>query len=57
MNILKQREEAYKRVEEAKKMLIVFQMVLYCLLFFVLVKYAVKNSGINCLYFYTDFLY
>ncbi len=33
-------------------MLIVFQMVLYCLLFFVLVKYAVKNSGINCLYFY-----
>ena len=33
-------------------MLLLFQLVLYCLLFLALVKYAVKDSGRNCLYFY-----
>ena len=28
------------------------QIALYCLLFFLLVKCAVKDSGRNCLYFY-----
>lgn len=30
----------------------VLQNILYCLLFIVLVKCAVRNSGLNCLYFY-----
>lgn len=33
-------------------MLLVLQLILYCLLFLLLVKCAVKNSGLNCLYFY-----
>ena len=33
-------------------MLLLFQLILYCLLFLALVKYAVKDSGRNCLYFY-----
>ena len=33
-------------------MLLLFQFILYCLLFLALVKYAVKDSGRNCLYFY-----
>ncbi len=32
--------------------MIVLQMALYCLLFIGLVKCAVRNNGINCLYFY-----
>ena len=32
--------------------MIVLQMVLYCLLFIGLVKCAVRDNGINCLYFY-----
>lgn len=28
------------------------QMILYCLLFILPVKWAVKNDGLNCLYFY-----
>ena len=32
-------------------MLLLFQLILYCLLFLALVKYAVKDSGRNCLYF------
>lgn len=35
-------------------MLLLFQLILYCLLFLALVKYAVKDSGRNCLYFYPD---
>ncbi len=31
---------------------IVLQMALYCLLYIGLVKCAVRNSGLNCLYFY-----
>lgn len=30
------------------------QNVLYCLLYILLVKYAVKNNGLNCLYFYPE---
>ena len=33
-------------------MLVLLQIVLYCLLFVVLIKCAVRNSGLNCLYFY-----
>ena len=33
-------------------MLLVLQIVLYCFLFFLLVKCAVRNDGRNCLYFY-----
>lgn len=33
-------------------MLFCLQIALYCLLFFLLVKCAVKNDGRNCLYFY-----
>ena len=33
-------------------MLLVIQNVCYCLLFLGLVKCAVRNSGLNCLYFY-----
>ena len=33
-------------------MLLVLQLILYCLLFLLLVKCAAKNSGRNCLYFY-----
>ena len=33
-------------------MLLVLQLILYCLLFLLLVKCAAKNSGLNCLYFY-----
>lgn len=32
--------------------MILLQLILYCLLFIVPVKCAVKNSGLNCLYFY-----
>lgn len=32
--------------------MIVLQMVLYCLLFIGLVKCAVRDNGMNCLYFY-----
>lgn len=30
-----------------------FQIVLYCLLYLLLVKCAVRDSGRNCLYFYS----
>ena len=33
-------------------MLLIIQLVLYCLLFFLMVKAAVKDNGMNCLYFY-----
>ena len=33
-------------------MLLLLQLILYCLLFLALVKCAVKDSGRNCLYFY-----
>ena len=33
-------------------MLLVLQNVLFCLLFFSLVKCAARNNGLNCLYFY-----
>lgn len=33
-------------------MLLLAQIVLYCLLYIFLVKCAVRNSGRNCLYFY-----
>ena len=32
-------------------MMIVLQLVLYCLLFFLLVKAAAGNDGLRCLYF------
>ena len=32
--------------------MILLQIALYCLLFVILVKCAVRNSGLNCLYFY-----
>jgi SAM-dependent methyltransferase len=38
-------------------MLLLLQNVLYCLLYALLIKCAVKNDGHNCLYFYPkDFL-
>lgn len=33
-------------------MLLCFQVLGCCLLFFLLVRYAVKNDGLNCIYFY-----
>ena len=37
--------------------MLILQAALYCLLFIVLVKCAVRDSGLNCLYFYPkDFL-
>ena len=33
-------------------MLLIIQPILYCLLFFLMVKAAVKDNGMNCLYFY-----
>ena len=33
-------------------MLLIIQLILYCLLFFLMVKAAVKDNGMNCLYFY-----
>ncbi len=33
-------------------MILLLQNVLYCLLFILLVKCAVRNNGMNCLYFY-----
>lgn len=33
-------------------MLLVIRLVLCCLLFFLMVKAAVKDNGMNCLYFY-----
>ena len=35
-------------------MLLLFQIILYCLLYLALVKCAVRDSGRNCLYFYPD---
>lgn len=35
-------------------MIVLLQIVLYCLLFMLLVKCAARNSGRNCLYFYSD---
>jgi hypothetical protein len=34
------------------EMLIVLQLILFCLLFIGMVKLAVRDSGLNCLYFY-----
>ena len=34
-------------------MLLFLQNVLYCLLYALLIKCAVKNDGRNCLYFYS----
>lgn len=34
-------------------MMLLLQMILYCLLFVLLIKCAAKNSGLNCLYFYS----
>ena len=36
-------------------MLLIIQLILYCLLFFLMVKAAVKDNGMNCLYFYPGF--
>ena len=33
-------------------MLLWIQIILYCLMYILLVKCAVRNSGLNCLYFY-----
>lgn len=33
-------------------MLLFLQLFLFCLLFFLMVKFVVKNDGRNCLYFY-----
>jgi len=33
-------------------MILLLQNILYCLLFILLVKCAVRNNGMNCLYFY-----
>lgn len=33
-------------------MILIFQLFLYCLLYFLMIKLAVRNTGINCLYFY-----
>lgn len=33
--------------------MLLLQIVLYYLLFFLLVKGAARNSGLNCLYFYS----
>lgn len=33
-------------------MILILQLFLYCLLFFLMVKLAAGNNGINCLYFY-----
>jgi len=33
-------------------MLLCFQVLGCCLLFFLLVRCAVKNDGLNCIYFY-----
>jgi hypothetical protein len=35
-----------------RKMLILLQLTLYCLLFIGMVKLAVRDNGLNCLYFY-----
>ena len=35
-------------------MILLVQIALYCLLFAALVKYAAKDNGVNCLYFYPD---
>ena len=32
--------------------MLLLQLILYCLLFFLLVKCAAKDSGLNCIYFY-----
>lgn len=34
--------------------MLVLQIILYCLLYIFLVKCAVKNNGLNCLYFYPE---
>ena len=38
--------------EDIRKMLLLLQNVLYCLLYASLIKCAVRNDGRNCLYFY-----
>lgn len=35
-------------------MLTLLQLALYCLLFIIPVKCAVRSSGLNCLYFYPE---
>lgn len=37
---------------ENEKMILILQLFLYCLIFFLMVKFAAGNNGINCLYFY-----
>jgi hypothetical protein len=47
--------EQNKRQNEWKgetEMRIVLQLILYCLLFIGMVKLAVRDNGLNCLYFY-----
>ena len=39
-------------MKEVVTMMLLLQNVLYCLLFILLVKCAVRNNGMNCLYFY-----
>lgn len=34
--------------------MMLLQMILYCLLFILLVKCAVRDNGINCIYFYPE---
>lgn len=34
--------------------MMLLQMILYCLLFILMVKYAVRDNGINCIYFYPE---
>ena len=38
--------------EGIRKLLLLLQNVLYCLLYASLIKCAVRNDGRNCLYFY-----
>ena len=40
-------------IEKGKASVLLLQIVLYYLLFFLLVKGAARNSGLNCLYFYS----
>lgn len=35
-------------------MTLLLQLVLYCLIYILLVKYAVRDSGLNCLYFLSE---
>lgn len=34
--------------------MLLLQIILFCLLYISMVKYAAGNSGLNCLYFYPE---